>query len=174
MAPAPVLPSGAFLPPVLPAYPKMDPPPGYVLKTYFNGALLGGGGLVLAVTWGSSIGYGASQDFDNGLGALAVPVLGPWMALGKRDFSCDVRTTTDITGIEDSQNDVEACIANQTSTAGFLVGLGVGQLVGTALLTVGILDRRKRWVRMDIAGLQVDWDAVATPAFSGVSARGQF
>jgi hypothetical protein len=155
----------------------MEPPPGYVEKSKWNVALLAGGGLVLAVTYGTAIGYGASQNFENGLGALGVPVLGPWMAMGQRDFTCDIEQPTlgsTPDDIDRSQAKAQACIANQTATAGFLVGLGVGQLVGASLFTVGLLDHKRQWVRMDLAGVQTEFDIVATPSWSGLTARGRF
>ena len=171
------VPPASFAPPLLPAYGKMESPPGYVEKSKWNVALLAGGGLVLAVTYGTAIGYGASQNFENGLGALAIPVLGPWMAMGQRNFTCELEQLTagvDIDEFERSQAEAQACIANQTATAGFLVGLGVGQLVGASLLTVGLLDHKRQWVRMDLAGIEAQFDIVATRSWSGLTVRGRF
>lgn len=166
--------SAAFYPPVLPAYKDLAPPPGYVETRQWNAAFLVGGGVVLAATYAASLGYGASQDYENGLGGLAVPVFGPWISLANRDFNCDVDSATDVDGIADSQESLETCIAEQTTAAGFLVGLGVGQLVGAALVTVGLLDSRRRWVRADLAGVEVGFDVAANPYFSGLQATGQF
>lgn len=157
--------------PVLLPYKNLDPPDGYVEKHRFNGALLGGGGLVLGITYLTSIFYGASFGFENGLGSLGVPVLGPWLSIAKRDFTCDVDTS--LSGL-DSTDETQECVASQTKTAAFLVGLGIGQLVGASLVTVGLLDRRKVWLRADLAGLAVDFDVVATPTNTGIWAHGSF
>ncbi len=162
------------MPPLLPAYKNLDPPPGYEMRTRFNGPLLVGGGIVMGMTYATSLIYGAGQKFENGLGALAFPVFGPWMALGSRDFTCDVNTDGSVSDIEDSQEEAEACIANQTATAGILVGLGVGQLVGASLMTIGLLDRERQWLRTDIAGVATRFDVIATPGWTGLGARGEF
>src|SRR5690606_32400153 len=78
-----------FQPPVLPAYDGMDPPPGYRAESYFNRGFLIGGGITLGATYGAGLIYGATQKFKGGLGNLAIPIIGPWIALGKRDFQCD-------------------------------------------------------------------------------------
>jgi hypothetical protein len=158
----------------LPAYSKAEVPPGYELRAKWNVPLLAGGGIVLGMTYTMSLVYGAGKSFENGLGSLAVPIFGPWMALGARDFSCNVDTGGTVDEIEASQKKAEACIANQTATAGILVGLGVGQLVGTSLLMVGLLDREKQWIRSDLLGIRARVDVVASPAWTGLSARGEF
>jgi hypothetical protein len=145
-----------------------------VERSRFNTALIGGGALVLGITYGAAIAYGGSQSFENGLGAVAVPVLGPWIAIGNRDFTCNVDTDPSLDGLESSTNETQACVANQTQTAAFLVGLGVGQLVGASLITVGLLDRKRSWVRADLAGMQVDFDVVAVPQLTGIVAQGTF
>lgn len=129
---------------------------------------------MLGATYTMSLLYGAGKSFENGLGSLAVPILGPWLALGARDFSCNVDTDGTVDEIEDSQKKAEACIANQTATAGILVGLGVGQLVGTSLFTVGLLDREKQWIRSDLLGVKARVDVVASPAWAGLTATGEF
>ncbi len=158
----------------MPAYKNLDPPAGYEMRTRYNAPLLIGGGIVLGMTYATSLIYAGGKNFENGLGSLAVPIFGPWMALGARDFSCNVDTSGSVSEIEDSQKQAEACIANQTSTAGILVGLGVGQLVGASLLTIGVLDREKQWLRADLAGVQARLDVFAAPGWAGLGARGQF
>jgi hypothetical protein len=130
---------------------------------------------VLGITYVAAIAYASSQGFENGLGAVAVPVLGPWLAIGQRDFTCAVNTTpSDVDMLEGSTAETQKCVASQTQTAAFLVGLGVGQLVGASLLTVGLLDRKRSWVRADLAGLTVDFDVVSSPQGGGIWAHGSF
>lgn len=144
------------------------------MRTKWNAPLLAGGGIVLGLTYTMSLLYGGGKNFENGLGSLAVPIFGPWLALGARDFSCNVNTDGTVSEIEASQKKAEACIANQTATAGILVGLGVGQLVGMSLLTVGMLDREKQWIRTDLFGMQTRFDVVASPGWTGLTASGEF
>lgn len=130
---------------------------------------------MLGITYVAAIAFAGSQGYDNGLGAVVVPVLGPWLAIGQRDFTCSVNTTpTDVDMLEGSTADTQECVASQTKTAAFLVGLGVGQLVGASLLTVGLLDRRRSWVRADLAGLTVDFDVAPGPQGGSIWAHGTF
>lgn len=170
--PPPVLgPQGTFLPPVLPAYKRLPPPAGYVEKRTFNYPLLYGGAATLVLTYGLSLIYGGSNDFKNGLGGLAAPLIGPWLAIGQRNFNCPVVVTTDI---DQSTRDVSRCVTKEAQAVGVLVGLGIGQMIGGVLLTVGLLDRKKSWLRADLAGLAVRLDAHTGPWGTSLVATGSF
>lgn len=151
----------------------MDPPPGYVRQTKLNYPLLIGGGLTLAVSYGASLFY---MGDHRGLGALGIPVAGPWVALGQRKFECDVQLEVDLnTDIEGTTSDATECLVNEAEVIGVLAGLGMGQLIGTILITVGILDQKKRWLRADLASWGL-LDVTLEPAsqYRGLYLRGRF
>lgn len=151
----------------------MDPPPGYVRRTKLNYPLLIGGGLMLAVPYGVGLVYMNDQP---GLGALGIPVAGPWVALGQRKFDCDVQLELDLnTDFEGTTDEATRCLVNEAEVIGVLAGLGVGQLIGTILFTVGIFDQKKSWLRADLATLGLH-DVALEPAqqYQGLSLRGRF
>jgi len=173
-----LLPSN-FYPPVLPVYKNLDPPPGYVEVRSFNRSLLWSGGVVLVLSYGVSVGYAAAHSEDKGMGAMAVPILGPWLALGQRKFSCDIDTgiptgVDGIDNIEQSAEDAQACWANQVKVGAIMTGLGVGQLVGTLMVTAGLLDQKRTWVRADLGPVSLRIDPLAGPGMSGLVTSGSF
>lgn len=179
-AAAPVDGGLSFRPPVLLAYKDMDPPPGYYEKKFYNKGLLIGGGVTLGAIYGAGLIYGATQNFEGGLGSLAVPILGPWLALGKRNFVCDTSVDTsspDPDTLDEATDAAERCqqlLLDETKAAVVLFGLGLGQLAGAVITTVGIADRKTRWLRADIAGLDVRFDPLVSPSMSGFLASGTF
>jgi hypothetical protein len=115
--------------------------------------------------------YGASQNFEEGLGNLAVPLLGPWLAMGQGKINCKVPVSTDI---EASSRDVSKCINTEVQSFAVLVGLGVGELVGGVLLAVGLLDKKHGWLRADLAGISLELEPATGPGMNGLVARGTF
>jgi len=115
-----------------------------------------------------SVGYAGSRGFDEGLGVVAVPILGPWLAMGQRDFSCDFGlTTAAITQCQEKTID-------QATTVIVLAGLGLGQMVGAALTVVGILDRESLWVRSDLLNARWTFDGVPVAGGGQLLVRGAF
>ncbi len=161
----------AFSPPVLQAYKRLPPPPGYVVRRSFNKPTFYGGAGTLVLTYSLALIYGAGNDFKNGMGGLAVPLLGPWLALGQRNFNCQAQISTDV---DQTTQDVSKCITREAQAVGLLVGLGIGQLIGGVLVTIGLADQKKSWLRADLAGLQLELDAQVGPSSQGVVATGRF
>lgn len=148
------VPSYVLAPPVLPYYEGVDPPQGYVLNTRRNGGLMAGG----AVTWGAAyvggLVYALGKGFDNGTGWLAAPIVGPWGAIGARDFRC--RSSQNVT-----QREIDRCVdgaLNEVTSITFLAVLGLVQAVGATLFFVGVGDKHQEWLRADLAGMQLKAD----------------
>jgi hypothetical protein len=145
----------------------------------FNRSLLWSGGVLLVITYGISVGYTAAHSDEEGMGAMAVPILGPWLALGRRKFSCDIDAglpsgVDGIGDIEDSAEDAQACWANQVKVGAIMTGLGVGQLVGAFMVTAGFIDQKRSWIRADLAEVSVRIDPLAGPGLTGLVASGSF
>ncbi len=133
-----------------------------------NTGLMVGGLVTFGTMYGISIGYGASQNFEQGLGAVAVPLLGPWLALAQRDFSCP---------FDPSAAGAVACqqkTVDEAATLAVLSGLGIGQMVGATLTVIGILDSEALWVRADALGARFTLDALSVAGGSGLQMRGVF
>lgn len=153
---------------MLPAYPGLEPPPGYRSETVSNRGLAWGGGLTLGIGYAAALGYGLSRDFEGGLGVLAVPVLGPWLALGKRNFDC---------GTVNSVEAVDSCQTRtfeEAKTFAVLGTVGLVQAVGGTLFLVGLLDRREQWVRKDVGSAALGWEAVPLPGGGAARLTGRF
>lgn len=166
-------------PPVLPIYKGLDPPPGYVQKRTFNRSLLWSGGALLLVTYGITLGYSASNGDQEGASSLAVPILGPWLALGRRKFSCPISPIT-ITGIQDIEEiqrktqEAQDCWAEQVKVGAIFTGLGVGQLVGSLILAAGFIDQKRYWLRADLDTVSIRLDPLSGPGLTGFVASGTF
>lgn len=161
-------PAGAWRPPVLPAYAGMEPPPGYRTESVLNRGLLWGGALTLGIGYGTALSYGLARSFDDGLGVLALPILGPWLAMSRLEFTCNSPQTVD---------EARACQNDALDDAKQLAVLGtVGlvQAVGGTLLFVGLFDRRERWVREDVGVSSLRLDAIPLPGGGVAQLGGRF
>lgn len=155
----------------MPAYPGMDPPPGYRAETQSNRGLLWGGAMTAGIGYATALGYGLSRNFEGGLGALAVPVVGPWLALGKRNFGCDeIRTIDDLDAAQSCRDDTYA----EAKTFAVLGTVGLLQAVGGTLFVVGLFDRRDTWVREDLGSSSFVLDGVALPGGGLARIQGRF
>ncbi len=146
-----------FRPPVLPAYPGMEPPPGYRHESHANTGLAVGGGVTLAAGYAVAGGYALSQDLEDGTGWLFAPVIGPWVAIGKRDFDCNVEGQDALAEAEECQR----VTRREVRVVSLLAAVGVAQGLGAALLVIGLADRQNEWVRQDVGVASLRFDAVA-------------
>lgn len=154
-----------FRPVALPAYPGFPPPPGYIEKVHHNRGLVGVGALVLGVTYALGVGAAASTGFADQSGWAVVPIAGPFIAAGQRDLTCN-QAGDPLAAIRRCQQE---SLTDATAVA-ILVGVGIGQLLGTALLMAGVLDRQRVWLRSDLVAFQVD----AGPGHGFLRVAGRF
>lgn len=143
---APVAPTGWSWEPEprpLPMQPLPDAdraPPGYQVEEHTPATPIVVGSLLVGVPYATGLGIAAAEGFANSSGWLAVPVLGPWLALGARDNPCD--------GARDAQefnSDVGHCVA-EPFVRGMLVLDGVLQATGSVVLIAGASASEKRVV----------------------------
>jgi hypothetical protein len=93
---------------------------------------------MVGVPYATGLGIAGGEGFANSSGWLALPVLGPWLALSGRGDPCD--------GIDDEKNvdsDVGKCVA-EPMVRGMLVLDGVLQATGTVLMVVGATSGKKQ------------------------------
>jgi hypothetical protein len=147
--------------------PEAAVPQGYRMVDTINGRLLGTGIGLLASGWLISVLVGSvgaaaaeedrvrindpeNEDFDDtdpdDWTPLYVPVVGPFLAMGTLD--------------------------PKPSGTGLLIVDGVVQTGGALCIVLGIVDRKYKLVRNDIAGVEVT--PVSGPKLSGLSASGRF
>jgi len=144
------IPSFQMFPPVLPYRDGQPVDPMYRKESNGNTGLIVGGTLTFLASYGAAVGYGANQDWKNGLRWNTLPVAGPFFAIGKRNFGCKINTpSVDVANqcMDDAMGEVEA--------VAILAVDGLIQTIGATLLIAGVLDRDTLLVRNDVASLSV-------------------
>lgn len=145
------------LPPVLPYRPGYPIPPGYHAESRSASGLVATGGITLGLAYIAALGIAMADDFENGTGWLAVPLVGPWGAIGARSFECKAETD-----IEQARACFDGAYKEATTIA-VLAGDGVVQAIGTALFVAGLTTRTHELVRDDEEGVHVS----ASPRLGG-------
>lgn len=160
---------GDARPPILPYRDGFPVPPGYeVVKRPATG-LLAGGLVGFGIAYAGGVAFAAANGFKNGSGWLAAPVVGPWGAIGARNYeTCRTRTVAE----------AKACVRNavkEVQVITFFAVDGVGQLAGALVTLAGALSSKEELVRSDLVEkVQV---SVAPPVQGSpwaVSVTGQF
>lgn len=159
--PAPVraaAPVGAFAPPVLPYRDGAPIPDGYRLEASSRGGLVAGGAGTLAGAYVIGLGFAVANDFDEGTGWLALPVFGPWVAIGGGEIRCN-RKTLNSDCVDQALSEAERIT--------FLTVDGLIQAVGVALMVVGVVSKHRELVRSDVAKLEPVPGVVVRPRSVG-------
>lgn len=153
---------------MLPYRDGQEIPPGYRLDERPRMGLVVGG----LLTWGAAYAVGfavaASNSFGNGTSWLAVPLVGPWAAIGARGNPCEISGVHQVP----TQECVNAAL-NEASHISLLLLDGLVQLVGASLFVVGMAAKKKELVRKDVAG----WSLVPVrhgTGGAGLQLRGAF
>jgi hypothetical protein len=84
----------------------------------------------------------SAEDFDNGTSWLAVPVVGPWAAIGARSFGCSSISSQTNQCVDDAFNEVETIV--------FMAVDGLVQAAGAGLLIAGATSGQQELLRQDI------------------------
>jgi hypothetical protein len=149
----PAVPSGLEnLPPLLPYNKGLPVPPGYRVVERSSSGLIIGGGLTFAAAYVAGLGLAASQGFDNGTAYTAIPVAGPWAAIGGRSFSCKVPVSLSVTSAE-VQKGLNKCVGqafDEVTTVVFLTADGLIQATGAVIFFIGLGSGYQELVRTDL------------------------
>lgn len=127
-------------PPTYPYRDGMPLPPGYHLEERPRRGLVIAGWLAAGIPYALGLTFAASSDFGNESAWLAVPFLGPWLTLGKRDYGCD----------EDSGDEDDRSCLEDTVVAPLIMS-GIAQTAGGTLLLIGYLATKMYAVRNDVS-----------------------
>jgi hypothetical protein len=142
---APAVPvAGDARPPILPYREGYPVPPGYeVVKRPATG-LLAGGLVGLSIAYTGGVVFAAVNGFKNGTGWLAVPIVGPWGAIGSRNYeTCRTRTVAE----------AKACVRNavkEVQVITFFAVDGLGQLAGGLVTLAGVVSSKEELIRSDL------------------------
>jgi len=139
------------MPPVLPYRDGTEIPEGYELESSRNTGLMAAGGVVFGVGYLTAFGIAASKGFDSANGWLAVPLIGPWVALTRRESPCDIE---DVEVKEDAQKCVNSALDEAALIAVIAID-GLVQGVGAGLFIGGVASTRKQLVRKDVVRVTV-------------------
>lgn len=140
------------LPPILPYRKGLPVPPGYRVERRSASGLTIGGGLTFLVSYAGALGLAASQSFDNGTAYAAIPLAGPWAAIGGRTFKrCKVPvTSTQAATVQKALNECVSTAFDEVVTIVFLTADGLIQATGAALFFIGIGSGYEELVRADL------------------------
>jgi hypothetical protein len=118
----------------------MPIPRGYHVEHRPATGLLVTGGLALGAGYAIGLGIALSKSFDDGLGWMAVPLVGPWPAIKAQQVVCTATT------VEEGH----ACFVAATNTGTTIALLAVDgmiQATGVLLLVAGLLSGEDELVR---------------------------
>ncbi len=126
-------------------------PVGYHLTEQPRYGLALGGWLTLGIPYGISIIAASAGNFENESTWLLLPVFGPWMTLGRRDYGdCD----------DSSSDEGLTCVADVFVVMGLIMD-GIAQAGGATMLIIGYTSTKKKLIRDDM-GLRISPRAIAS------------
>jgi hypothetical protein len=143
----------AALPPLLPYRKGLPVPPGYRVVDRSASGLTIGGGLTFVGAYLAGLGLAASQGFENGTGYTAIPVAGPWAAIGGRTFKCKVSVATSSVSSVALQKAINKCVGfafDEVTTVVFLTADGLVQATGAVIFFIGLASGYQELVREDL------------------------
>jgi hypothetical protein len=161
------------LPPILPYKSGLPVPAGYRVVHRPATGLTIGGGVTFAAAYLAGLGLAATQNFENGTAYAAIPVIGPWAAIGGRTFKCKVPITANATGAA-VQRALNACVGeafDEVTSVVFLTADGLIQATGAVIFFVGLASGHEELVRKDLPKTAV---TVFPEGGFGVSVSGAF
>jgi hypothetical protein len=141
---------GVLAPPILPYRDGAPIPPGYHLEKHHWRGLVIGGLVTFGVAYAYALASAAANGFGNGEGWLALPVLGPWGALGARRSPCNIGA---VPNFDTGKAVVQKCIDDVQAEGVRLTVIafdGVMQLMGAGLLVAGLVTGETQLVRDDL------------------------
>jgi len=141
----------------------MPIPRGYTLVERPATSLIAAGLVGLGVAYATGLIVAASQGFENGTGLLAIPVIGPYAAIGTREYNCTI----------DTVDAAKRCTVRETQVVTMIAVDGLAQTAGALVAVAGLMSGTKELVRSDLPEVSV------TPPLSArggwqLSVRGDF
>jgi len=103
------------------------------------------GAIVAGIPYFFSVVTASAASGNNETGWLYVPVVGPWMTLGQRNYGCN-----SLDNANQSTSQSLACVGDIFAVMG-LIADGILQATGATLLAVGVAASRPALVRDDEA-----------------------
>jgi hypothetical protein len=127
-------------------------PPGYRLEERRNRGLSNGGFVTFGISYAAGLGYAVANGFEDGTGWLALPLAGPWAAIGAQEIKC---TRPTVSNPDVGNECVEKALGGAERITFFTVD-GLIQAVGLTLVFVGVGIKTTELVRNDVAGVRLE------------------
>jgi len=127
-------------------------PDGYTVVDRPADGLITAGLIGLGVSYAAAVIVGATQGFENGTGLLAIPVFGPYAAIGTREYDCQVDTVAA----------AKRCTVDETQIVTLIAVDGLAQTAGALVAVAGLISGKKELVRNDLVEMPVT-PSVAPP-----------
>ena len=150
-------------PPLLPYREGMPVPSGYTLVDRPATGLITAGVIGLGISYATGVIIAASQGFDNGTALLALPIIGPYAAIGTREYACEVNTVAA----------AKKCTADETQIVTLMAVDGLAQTAGALVAVAGLMSGTKELVRSDLPEVSVTPPVSARSGWQ-FSVRGDF
>jgi hypothetical protein len=144
--------SAGFYPAVLPYRDGHPVPAGYRLEERRNKGLSTGGFVTFGISYAAGLGYAVANSFEEGTGWLALPLVGPWAAIGAQEIKCQTPT---VANPSVGNQCVEKALGGAERITFFTVD-GLIQAVGLAMVFVGIGMKTTELVRNDVASVRLE------------------
>jgi hypothetical protein len=149
-------------------------PAGYrVVQRSATGLTLGGG-LTFLAAYAAGVGLAASQRFENGTAYTAIPLVGPWAAIGGRTFErCKVPSGATVSQ-KQVQSALNKCVGqafDEVVTVVFLTADGLIEAAGAAIFFIGLGSSYEELVRADLPKTAI---SIFPEGGLGVSLSGNF
>jgi hypothetical protein len=169
----------AWPPAVLPYQNDMPIPEGYRRDSHMNSGLTLGGITVWAVPYIVGLVAAAGSGFAKGSGWLALPIAGPFVAMGGRSVDCSVTDVTynpGTTNLEEEQDKCRKSVIKEARVLALLTIDGLLQTTGAIMTVAGLLSPSEVLVRNDVFPLdgKVRFDAGYHQGQLRLQARIQF
>lgn len=140
LQPTPAVTAG-FYPALLPYRAGLPVPPGYRVEHRAATGMIFGGLATFGIAYSTALVLGASANFGDGTGWVAVPVIGPWAAIGARSYHCS-----------NDPSLANQCVSgafSEVQTIAILSADGVIQAAGAVLFVVGLASGEDELVRKE-------------------------
>jgi hypothetical protein len=155
-----------FYPALLPYRAGLPIPPGYRVEHQPATGMIAGGLATLGIAYSTALVIAASANFGDGTGWLALPVIGPWAAIGARSYHCS-----------NDPSLASKCVSgafSEVQTIAILSADGVVQTAGAVLFIVGLASGKDELVRSDLtSSVRITPRAVGASGF-GLGVDGRF
>jgi len=127
----------------------MPVPPGYQVVNKPASGLLTGGVVGMSISYGTAVIVGATQGFDNATGWLAVPIVGPWIAVAERDYE-QCKTST----VQQARRCVSKAVG-EVQYITFVAVDGVFQIASALIILAGAISSKDELIREDLVHVKV-------------------